>query len=68
MIKLGKQEKEDPENLSPVVFRCKNCGCLIRKIEETQSYVFQSINQEILDNKVKICSYCYRLKEYRGFE
>jgi hypothetical protein len=68
MIKLDKSSTSCPEHLVPVLFKCTVCGCLIKKIEETNSYVFQSINKDILDGKVKICSQCYRLKEYRGVD
>lgn len=72
MIRLQKKEviKEpigsntDPANLIAYLYRCNDCGCIIRKIEETQSFVLVSIHKDIETGKSKICPFCYRLREY----
>lgn len=52
-----------PENLEPLLFECKVCGCLIAYVIETNSYIFKSKGTSYITNK--LCNYCYRLKEYQ---
>lgn len=74
MIKLDKKPSgggitvKDPENLVPIVFRCRDCDCVIRKLEDTQSYVLMTVSKAVEDGTRKICPYCYRLRELRGVE
>ncbi len=72
MIKFSEQKSKvklkDPENLLPIIFKCKDCGCVIRKLEETQSYILLNVNKEIELGNMKFCSFCYRLNEYRGLQ
>jgi len=43
MIRVAVTQKgvtlSDPKNLEPIVFKCKECGCTVRKLLETNSYV-----------------------------
>jgi hypothetical protein len=69
MIRLQQKEETilpipDPDNLIPYLYRCGDCGCVIRKVEETQSFVLVSIHKDIESGKRKICPFCYRLREY----
>lgn len=59
---------KDPDNLVPIIFKCRDCGCTIRKIEETQSYILLNINKEIDEGKRKLCHFCYKLNECRGLQ
>ena len=72
MIKLDRKQAQpaikDPENLIPIVFRCNMCGCTIRKIEETQSFILMTLSKQVEDGTRKICPFCYRLREFRGIE
>jgi len=58
----------DPKNLTPIVFRCQDCGCLIRKIEATNSYILFKLSKEVEDKKKRLCKFCRKLFEYRGVE
>lgn len=53
-----------PPNLVPYIFKCKKCGCTIRKVLETDSYILMLINRDIDLGKTKICPFCYKLREY----
>jgi len=69
MIKILKEKLRPtavPENLIPIVFRCQDCGCTIRRLEATNSYVLMSTSSLIDRGKQKICPFCYRLKQYQG--
>lgn len=57
-----------PENLLPLVFRCSECGCVIRRLEETNSYILMTVHKDIESGKRKLCPYCNRLKQYMGEE
>ena len=69
MIKLEEKRRglklSDPKNLEPIVFRCKECGCTIRKILETNSYVLMSLSTEVRKKHIKLCRFCHRLNEFR---
>jgi len=64
MIKLEKSQGgvrlKDPENLVPTVFRCYNCNCIVRKLEDTHSYVI------IFEGKIPPCSFCSKLIKAQG--
>lgn len=71
MIKLERKASQgitlrDPVNLIPMIFKCRDCGCTIRKLEETQSYILMAVHREIELGNRKICPFCYRLKEFKG--
>ena len=69
MIKIAEKSGlrvRDPDHLIPILFRCSKCGCTIRKIESTNSYVLMSLSPAIEKGTQKICPHCYRLKEYKG--
>jgi hypothetical protein len=69
MIKVLKKPNTEikvPENLVPTVFRCSECGCTIRRLEDTDSYILMSVNPAIDKGLTKICPFCYKLREYRG--
>lgn len=72
MIKLQKKQNgkliKDPPNLLPIMFKCRDCGCTIKKIEQTQSYILMNVPLSVETGKVKICPFCYRLRAYRGVE
>lgn len=57
-----------PNNLTPLVFRCLDCGCIIRRLEETNSFILMTIHKEIELGKRKLCPYCTRLNSYKGAE
>jgi hypothetical protein len=57
-----------PENLVPLVFRCSACGCMIRRLEETNSYILMTVHKDIEAGKKKLCPYCSRLNQYKGVE
>lgn len=56
----------DPKNLEPIVFKCKDCGCTIRKLLETNSYVLMSVSKEVYNKEIEFCKFCSRLNEFRG--
>lgn len=69
MIKVSKKENKldyIPENLVPTIFRCSECGCTIRRLESTNSFILVSISPAVESGKKKICPYCYKLQQYRG--
>jgi len=70
MIRVAVTQKgvtlSDPKNLEPIVFKCKECGCTVRKLLETNSYVLMSLSKEIETGKKKLCRYCNQLNEFRG--
>lgn len=59
---------EYADNLIPVIFKCGDCGCTIRRLEDTDSYILMATSKEVETGNKKICSYCYRLQQYRGIE
>jgi hypothetical protein len=63
---VGGLQIKDPENLIPIVYRCFNCQCTIRKIEETNSYVIMSISKQVAEGELEACSFCKRLIEAQG--
>lgn len=72
MIQIQPEDKKfglklhDPKNLAAYLFRCKECGCIIRKIEETNSYVLVSLSKEVETKQKKLCRFCRQLNEFRG--
>ena len=57
-----------PDNLTPIVFRCKDCGSTIKRIEATESFYLMHVSAEVEKKKKKICSYCKRLLDLKGIE
>lgn len=74
MVKLsrrtptGVKSIEYPDNLTPTVFKCVDCGSTIRRLDESDSYILMTTSKEVDSGTKKICPYCYRLKQYNGVE
>ena len=70
MIKVERKQQgitvSDPGNLEPIVFRCKDCGCTVRKLLDTHSYVLMSISKEVENKQKHLCRFCRQLNEFRG--
>jgi len=70
MIKLEKSQGgvrlKDPENLVPTVFRCYNCNCIVRKLEDTHSYVIMTVSKDVIEGKIPPCSFCSKLIKAQG--
>ena len=72
MIQIQEEDKKlgiklhDPKNLVPYMFRCKECGCIVRKLEETNSYVLVALSKDVETKQARLCRFCRQLNEFRG--